>query len=232
MSWQAMRLSMELAGATAVVLLVIGLPVAYGIAFSRRPWTPLMESLVALPIVLPPTVLGFYVLLALGPRSPLGMLVHSWGGAALPFTFQGLLIGSVLYSFPFAVQPFIAALRALDPRLLQASELLGASRAGTFFRVILPLCRGGIVTGAALSFAHTLGEFGVVLMVGGDIPGVTRTLSIQIYDDVQALRYGAANETSLVLLVVSFVILALVYGLHQGFNGGPSRRTWPSWPVR
>jgi molybdate transport system permease protein len=172
--------------------------------------------------VLPPTVLGFYVLLALGSRSPLGRWWQSLTGHTLAFTFTGLAIGSIVYSLPFAVQPFATAFALVDRRLLAASSTLGASKLRTFFRVIVPLSLPGLITGAALSFAHTLGEFGVVLMVGGNIPGVTRTVSIDIYDKVQAFDYASANQTSLVLLATSFAVLCLVYGLNQ--------RVWALWP--
>ena len=165
--------------------------------------------------MLPPTVLGFYVLVALGPRSPLGRGWEALTGHTLAFTFEGLLIGSILYSFPFAVQPFAASFAAVDARLIAASQTLGVSRLKTFFRVILPLSFPGLVTGVALSFAHTMGEFGVVLMVGGNIPGVTRTVSIDIYDKVQGFNYSGANATALVLLVISFLVLSLVYALNR-----------------
>ena len=158
---------------------------------------------------------GFYVLVALGPHSPLGRGWEALTGHTLAFTFEGLVIGSILYSFPFAVQPFAASFAAVDSRLVAASQTLGASRLRTFFRVILPLSVSGVVTGVALSFAHTMGEFGVVLMVGGNIPGVTRTVSIDIYDKVQAVNYSGANATALVLLAISFVTLAVVYGLNR-----------------
>ena len=201
---------------------VLGLPIAYWIAFSRWRWKFLAEAVVALPIVLPPTVLGFYVLVALGSRSPLGRWWQSLTGHTLAFTFGGLVIGSIIYSLPFAVQPFAASFALVDPRLMAASATLGASRLQTFRRVILPLSVPGLVTGVALSFAHTMGEFGVVLMVGGNIPGVTRTISIDIYDQVQALNYAAANQTALVLLAISFAVLSLVYGVN--------RRVGAAWP--
>ena len=219
-----MLLSLRLAITVSVILLLVGLPLAYWLAFTRWRWRFLVESVVALPLVLPPTVLGFYVLVALGSRSPLGTLYQSWTGSTLPFTFTGLVVASVLYSLPFAVQPFAAAFQAVDPKLMQASAVLGASKLKTFWRVTLPLSFAGLLAGFVLSFAHTLGEFGVVLMVGGNIPGATRTVSIQIYDDVQALNYASANQTSLVLLVVSFVILAIVYGKNRRtLNLGPGR---------
>jgi molybdate transport system permease protein len=221
MDWQAFWLTIRLAAVVTAVLLVLGFPLAYWIAFSRWRWKFLVEAVVALPIVLPPTVLGFYVLIALGQRSPLGRWWQSMTGHTLAFTFEGLVIGSVLYSLPFAVQPFAAAFSAVDSRLLNASAVLGVGRFGTFWRVIVPLSVSGLVTGVALAFAHTIGEFGVVLMVGGNIPGSTRTLSINIYDQVQDLDYASANTTSLVLLAIAFVLLSLVYSTN--------RRSWSLW---
>ena len=224
MDWQAFFLTLKLALLVAALLTVIGLPIAYWIAYSRWRWKFLAEAIVALPIVLPPTVLGFYLLVAFGSQSPLGRLWQSLTGHSLAFTFEGLVIGSVLYSLPFAVQPFAASFAAVDPKLIAASASLGVSNFGTFFRVILPLSTPGLLTGVALSFAHTMGEFGVVLMVGGNIPGVTRTLSIEIYDQVQASNYAAANQAALLLLVISFAVLSCVYGLN--------RRGWAVWPWR
>lgn len=215
MDWQAFGLTVRLAALVSATLVVIGLPIAYWITYSRRRWKFLVEAVVALPIVLPPTVLGFYVLVALGSRSPLGRWWQSLTGHTLAFTFEGLLIGSIIYSLPFAVQPFAASFASVDTRLLAASATLGASKWRTFFRVALPLSLPGLVTGVALSFAHTMGEFGVVLMVGGNIPGVTRTVSIDIYDKVQALNYSGASQTALVLLIISFLILSVVYGLNR-----------------
>src|ERR1700680_2746425 len=215
MDWQAVWLTIRLAVLVTAVLVILGLPIAYWIAHSRWRWKFLAEAVVALPIVLPPTVLGFYVLLALGSRSPLGRCWQALTGHTLAFTFGGLVIGSVIYSLPFAVQPFAASFALVDPRLTAASATLGASKLQTFFRVILPLSLPGLVTGVALSFAHTIGEFGVVLMVGGNIQGVTRTVSVDIYDQVQALNYAAANQTALVLLAISFAVLSLVYGVNR-----------------
>jgi molybdate transport system permease protein len=213
--WQAFALTLELAVIVSAALLVIGLPIAYWIAFSRWRWKFFVETIVAMPIVLPPTVLGFYVLVALGPRSPLGRWWIALTGHTLAFTFSGLVIGSILYSLPFAVQPFAASFAGVDRRLLAASSTLGASPLRSFFRVIVPLSIPGLITGAALSFAHTMGEFGVVLMVGGNIPGATRTVSIDIYDRVQASDYAGANHTSLLLLVVCFILLTIVYSLNR-----------------
>src|SRR5215469_1928948 len=213
--WQTLWLTLELAFVVSVLLQMIGLPISYWIAFSRWRWKFLVEALVGMPIVLPPTVLGFYVLVALGPRSPLGRWWISLTGHTLAFTFSGLVIGSVLYSLPFAVQPVAASFAAVDRKLIAASATLGASPARTFFRVIAPLSLPGLIAGVALSFAHTMGEFGVVLMVGGNIPGVTRTVSIDIFDRVQASDYAGANATALVLLVLCFMLLAVVYGFNR-----------------
>jgi molybdate transport system permease protein len=222
MDWQAFALTIRLAVLVAAILVIFGVPIAYWIAYSRWRWKFLAEAVVALPIVLPPTVLGFYVLVALGPRSPLGRWWESLTGHTLAFTFEGLVIGSIIYSLPFAVQPFAASFAAVDRRLIAASATLGASTLRTFFRVILPLSLSGLVTGMALSFAHTMGEFGVVLMVGGNIPGVTRTVAIDIYDKVQAFDFATANATALVLLAISFTVLAVVYALN--------RKVWAVWP--
>jgi len=227
--WQAFRLTIELAVVVSVILSVIGLPLAYWIAFSPRCWKFLVEALVALPIVLPPTVLGFYVLVALGSRSPLGRWWQSLTGHTLAFTFTGLVIGSILYSLPFAVQPFAASFSSVDRNLLAASATLGASPLRTFFRVVVPLSVPGLVTGMALAFAHTLGEFGVVLMIGGNIPGVTRTVSIDIYDQVQASNYAAANAMALLLLVFCFAVLTVVFGLNRRTS---SQRLWSMGPVK
>ncbi len=212
--WQAFRLTLELAVVVSAILLVAGLPLAYWIAFSRWRGKFLVEATVALPIVLPPTVLGFYVLVALGSLSPLGRWWQSLTGHTLAFTFTGLVIGSILYSLPFAVQPFAAAFSSVDGKLIAASATLGASPLRTFFRVIVPLSTPGLVTGTALAFAHTMGEFGVVLMVGGNIPGVTRTISISVYDQVQASNYAGANAMAVLLLIFCFAVLAAVYGLN------------------
>ena len=222
MDWQAFWLTLRLALLVTALLVLIGLPIAYWIAFSKWRWKFILEAIVALPIVLPPTVLGFYVLIALGERSPLGRWSKAMTGHTLAFTFEGLVIGSVLYSLPFAVQPFASSLASVDTRLLAASEVLGASKFRTFWRVLLPLSTSGLITGIALSFAHTMGEFGVVLMVGGNIPGATRTLSISIYDLVENLNYSAANTTALVLIAIALVLLSVVYSLNP--------KMWSVWP--
>lgn len=224
MNWDALWLSFKLALIVSAILMLVGMPIAYWITFSRWRWKFLVESVVALPLVLPPTVLGFYVLVGLGARSPLGRAWQAVFGSPLPFTFEGLVLASVLYSLPFAVQPFAAGFASVESGAVQASWLLGASRLRTFFRVILPLSRAGIVTGVVLSFAHTVGEFGVVLMIGGNIPGITRTVSIDIYDQVQAFHYAAANRTALLLLLFSFAVLSVVYSIN--------RRVWMRWRSR
>jgi molybdate transport system permease protein len=211
-------LSLRLALVTSTLLLVLGLPLAWWLAFTRFRLRFLVESVVALPIVLPPTVLGFYLLLELGSRGSLGAFWERFTGHALAFSFEGLVLGSVIYSLPFAVQPFTAAMASVDRRLLIASSSLGASPWRTFWRITFPLAFPGIVTGVALSFAHTLGEFGVVLMLGGNIPGRTQTASIAIYDNVQMLDYAAAARQSLTLLGISFTLLVLINALNRKRN--------------
>jgi molybdate transport system permease protein len=228
MNIEALLLSIRLALCVSSILFVVGVPLAYWLAYSRWRWKFLLEAVVALPLVLPPTVLGFYMLLAMGPRGPLGKLWHAAFGHGLAFTFAGLVIASVLYSFPFAVQPLIASFETVDRKLLDASAVLGAGRMRTFRRVILPLSVPGIITALVLSFAHTLGEFGVVLMVGGNLAGVTRTVSIDIYDRVQSLDYASANRTALLLLVISFAVLSAVYGI----NRRAGRRAWLPWAAK
>ncbi len=219
MDWQAVQLTLQLAAATTTILAFVGLPLAYWLAMSRARGRFLVEAIVALPLVLPPTVLGFYLLTAMGPHSPGGRFYQSLTGSLLPFSFPGLLVGSVLYNLPFAVRPFMAAFATMDRRLIEASWCLGESPLRTFFRVTLPICRPGILAGLVLTFAHTIGEFGVVLMIGGNIPGVTRTLSIAIYDDVQALNYASAAQTSWVLLGFSFAALLVVQFLGRRGSG-------------
>ncbi|MEK7216953.1 MAG: molybdate ABC transporter permease subunit [Chloroflexota bacterium] len=215
MNWDAIFLTLRLAALTALVLWVAGTPLAYWLSFSRWRWKFLAESVVALPLVLPPTVLGFYILVALGPNSPFGQVYGALTGSQLPFTFGGLLVASVLYSLPFAVQPFANGFGAVPVSLLEASWMAGASPLRTFWRVVLPLSRPSVVTGLVLSFAHTMGEFGVVLMVGGNIPGATQTAAIDVYDKTQSLRYGEAGATALFLLVLSYLVLSIVYGYNR-----------------
>ncbi|HEY6968612.1 MAG TPA: molybdate ABC transporter permease subunit [Candidatus Angelobacter sp.] len=215
MNWQALRLTAELASLTSLILMFIGIPVALWVAFSRRRWKFLAESVVALPIVLPPTVLGFYLLVAFGADSPVGRWYQHLTGSTLAFTFEGLVVASVLYSLPFAVHPMVSGFRAVDPKLIAAARTLGAHKFKIYSRIVLPLAWPSLLTGLVLSFAHTVGEFGVVLMVGGNIPGVTRTLSIDIYDQVEALNYHSANTTALALLIFSYLLLCIVYALNQ-----------------
>ena len=224
MNWIAIWVTFKLASLTAAALLVIGLPIAYWLAYSTWRWKFVVESIVALPLVLPPTVLGFYILVAIGPRSPVGRFYADLVGHPLPFTFEGLLLASILYSLPFAVQPFATAFEQVDRKLIEASWTLGLTKVKTFFKLILPLSAAGLITGAVLSFAHTLGEFGVVLMVGGNIEGVTRTVSIDIYDEVQALNYAGAAKTAAFLLVISYLVLLLVYAMN--------RKVWAVWPQK
>jgi molybdate transport system permease protein len=225
---EALLLSIRLALCVSAILFLIGVPLAYWLAYSGWRGKFLVESLVALPLVLPPTVLGFYVLLAMGPRGPLGRFWQAAFGHGLAFTFAGLVLASVLYSLPFAVQPLVAAFEGVDRKLLDASAVLGAGALRTFWRVILPMSVPGVVTALVLSFAHTLGEFGVVLMVGGNLAGVTRTVSIDIYDHVESLEYAAANRMAFVLLAFSFVVLSVVYGVNRRIG----RRVWSPWPAK
>jgi molybdate transport system permease protein len=225
MDWQSISLSLKLAVTTTLILAMLGLPAAWWLATSRWRFKFLIEAVLALPLVLPPTVLGFYVLLALGPESMLGRLLEQSVGHRLPFTFGGLLVASVLYSMPFAVQPFVSAFATVEKRWLEASRCLGVSEWTTFRRVVLPLAWPGILSGLVLCFAHTMGEFGVVLMVGGNIPGETRTVSVSIYDHVQALDYAAAHRTAGLMLAFAFFVLCLTYALQR-------RLLHPSWKRR
>jgi molybdate transport system permease protein len=211
-------LSLKLALVTSCLLFVIGMPIACWLAFTRFRLRFLVEAVVALPIVLPPTVLGFYLLLEFGSRGWMGAFWERCTGHTLAFSFEGLVLGSVVYSLPFAVQPFTAALASVDRRLLAASASLGASRWRTFWRITFPLALPGVVTGFALSFAHTLGEFGVVLMLGGNIAGRTQTASIAIYDNVQMLEYRTAARQSLTLLAISFTLLVIINALNRKRN--------------
>ena len=222
MNWIAVQTTLQLASLTTIILFMLGMPLAYWLTFSRRRWKFLVETVFALPLVLPPTVLGYYVLVATGPKSFLGQAYETVLGHRLPFTFEGLVVASVLYSCPFTIQPLTMAFRTVDSGLIEASWAAGASRFTTFLRVILPLSAGGIVTAGVLSFAHTLGEFGVVLMVGGNIEGVTRTVSIDIYDKVQALDYAGAGRTAFTLLLFSYFVLSVMYAIN--------RKAWLGWP--
>jgi len=221
---EALWLSVRLAVLVAAVLLVLAIPLAYWLSQTKWRTKFLIESVIALPLVLPPTVLGFYLLVVMGTQGLLGKLWIAWFGHTLAFTFTGLVVASILYSLPFAVQPLLMAFESVDPRLLDAASVLGAGRWRAFRQVLLPLSIPGVITAAVLSFAHTLGEFGVVLMVGGNIPGVTRTVSIDIYDHVQSLDYAAANRMAIALLLISFTVLITIYAVN--------RRVWSPWPTR
>ena len=212
MDFAAFGLTLRLAAATTALLLVFAAPVAAWIANGQSWSRRVLQAIIALPLVLPPTVLGFYLLCGLGPTTALGRAVIALLGHPLAFTFTGLIAGSCLYSLPFAVQPLVAAFSSIDRSLIDTARVLGATPVTVFQRITLPLARHGILTAAVLTFAHTVGEFGVVLMIGGDIPGSTRTLSISIYDLVQEGNYGAAHRASLLLLVLSFAALLFLYG--------------------
>ena len=207
----ALALTLQLAAVSTAVLLLLATPFAWWLARTRARWKGAVEAAVALPLVLPPTVLGFYLLLALGPRGPLGALAEALGAAPLVFTFTGLVIGSVVYSLPFVVQPLQASFEEIGSRPLDVAATLGAGPWDRFFTVAVPLARRGFLVAAVLGFAHTLGEFGVVLMIGGNIPGETRVVSIAIYDRVESLDYAGAHRLSVTLLALSFAVLLVVY---------------------
>ena len=215
MDWGPLWLTLQLAGVTVVVLLLVGTPLAWWLAFTRSRFRTLVEAIVALPIVLPPTVLGFYLLVALGPHGLIGGPWKDLTGSALSFTFTGLVIASTFYSLPFVVQPLHGAFEAVGKKPLEAAWSLGASKLDAFFTVASPMAVRGYLSAVVLGFAHTLGEFGVVLMVGGNIPGVTKVLSIAIYDHVEVLEYTQAHFLSAVLLIFSFLILTIVYTVNR-----------------
>ncbi len=217
----ALVITLKLAGLTTLILLLLGTPVAWWLARSRWRFKFLVEALVALPLVLPPTVLGFYLLVSLGPHGPIGGLMEALGGRPLAFTFTGLVIGSVFYSMPFVIQPLQSAFAAIGTRPMEVAATLRASPIDRFFSVAVPLAMPGFLTAAVLGFAHTLGEFGVVLMIGGNIPGETQVVSIAIYDHVEALEYTQAHWLSGGLLLLSFVLLMTVYALNRRFVAGP-----------
>ena len=214
----ALWVTLQLAGITTIILLIIGTPLAWWLARSQFRYKVMVEAIVALPLVLPPTVLGFYLLITLGPQGPVGGLMQTLGGQSLAFTFTGLVIGSVFYSLPFVVQPLQAAFSAIGHRPLEVAATLRASPLDRFFTIAVPLARPGYLTAAVLGFAHTVGEFGVVLMIGGNIPGETQVLSIAIYDHVEALEYGQAHWLAGGLLILSFLLLLVVYGVNRRFS--------------
>lgn len=212
---QAIWLTLKVAALTTLILLVLGTPLAWWLARTRSWLKAPVATVVALPIVLPPSVLGFYLLVTMGPNGPVGHWTQALGIGTLPFTFSGLVVASVFYSLPFMVQPVHNAMEAMGSRPLEVAASLRASRLDTFWHVVLPLCKPGLITGTIMSFAHTVGEFGVVLMVGGNIPGVTRVVSVQIYDHVEALEYGEAHRLAAVMLVFSFVCLLALHMYNQ-----------------
>ncbi len=222
MTWEPLLLTFQLALITTLILLVISIPLAYWLAYSTSRIKPIIETLVSMPLVLPPTVLGFYFLLAFSPNNAFGNWLDDWLGIRLVFSFTGLVVASLLYSLPFMVHPLQSGLSSLSPSLKEAAYVMGKSRYATLIRVLLPNIKPSILTGIVLSFAHTVGEFGVVLMIGGNIPGKTKVASIAIYDEVEALNYAAANFYSAVLFVVSFCILLFVYLI----NGGYIKQFW------
>ncbi|MEJ2554061.1 MAG: molybdate ABC transporter permease subunit [Gammaproteobacteria bacterium] len=218
LDWQPLILTLQLAGVTSVLLLLIGVPLAWWMASSRSRFKTVAETLVSMPLILPPSVLGFYLLLAFSPENFFGAFLRDHFALRLVFSFPGLVVGSVLFSLPFMVQPVQAGFLALPSSLAEASYTLGKSRRHTLFKVLLPNVRPALLTGTVLSFAHTIGEFGVVLMIGGNIPGVTRVASIAIYDEVESLNYAAAHFHAAVLLALSFTILLAVYAINKRFN--------------
>ncbi len=209
----AIWLTLRLAGTVTVVLLLLGTPLAWWLARTHSWLKGPVAALVAMPLVLPPTVIGFYLLIAMGPNGPVGALTQSLGMGTLPFTFWGLVIGSVFYSLPFVVQPIQNAFESIDERVLEAATTLRAGPWDRFWSIAFPLARPGFLTASVLGFAHTVGEFGVVLMIGGNIPGQTRVVSVQIYDHVETLNYAGAHTLALIMVVFSFLVLLLVYGV-------------------
>ncbi len=222
MDWGPIILTFQLAFVTTVILFIIGVPLAHWLAYSRSKIAPVVETLVSMPLVLPPTVLGFYLLIAFSPSNWFGEMLDNLFGIKLIFSFLGLVVASVIYSLPFMVQPIRSGLANLPSSLTEASSVLGKSRFTTLIKVLIPCIRPSVITGIVLAFAHTIGEFGVVLMIGGSIPGVTRVASVAIYDEVESLNYAAANKYSIVLFVVCFAILLTVFLV----NRGQSKQNW------
>lgn len=214
----ALMVTLKLAVISTLVLLAVGTPLAWWLAHSRFRYKAIIEAVIALPLVLPPTVLGFYLLVSMGPNGPIGEAVQWLGGQPLAFTFAGLIIGSVIYSMPFVVQPLQNAFSAIGKRPMEVAATLGARPLDRFFTVAMPLARSGFITAAVLGFAHTLGEFGVVLMIGGNIPGETQVLSIAIYDHVEALEYTQAHWLSGGLILLSFLMLVSIYTVNRRFS--------------
>ena len=214
----ALFVTLKLASISTIILILIGAPIAWWLSHSHWRYKYFVEAIIALPLILPPTVLGFYLLVSLGPNGPIGSLSSAMGGESLAFTFTGLVIGSVVYSMPFVIQPLQNAFSVIGQRPLEVAATLGASPIDRFFSVAIPMARPGFITASVLGFAHTLGEFGVVLMIGGNIPGSTQVVSISIYDHVEALEYGQAHALSACLLLFSFVLLLIVYGANRRFS--------------
>ena len=214
----ALFVTLKLASISTIVLLLIGTPIAWWLSHSHWRYKYFVEAIIALPLILPPTVLGFYLLVSLGPNGPIGGLLSALSGESLAFTFTGLVIGSVVYSMPFVIQPLQNAFSAIGQRPLEVAATLGASPIDRFFSIAIPMARPGFITATVLGFAHTLGEFGVVLMIGGNIPGSTQVVSISIYDHVEALEYGQAHALSASLLLFSFVLLLIIYGANRRFS--------------
>src|ERR1700678_1699058 len=222
MDWQALALTLKLASVTTVLLLVVSVPLASWLVLGRSRWLAAIEALAALPLVLPPTVLGFFLLVLLGPRTAFGRILTSLLGHPLAFSFSGLVIGSVLYSLPFAVQPLVAGFSAVEPTLIDAARLLGANQFRVVTTLLVPLARRSLVAASVLTFLHTTGEFGVVLMLGGDIPGATRTLSLVLFNQVENFDYAAANRTAILLLLFCVTALVVVYARPKALVAGPA----------
>ena len=222
MNWTPLVLTFKLALVTTILLVFVSLPLSYWLAYTRRKIKPVIETLVSMPLVLPPTVLGFYLLIAFSPSNPVGAFLTDRVGLQLIFSFPGLVFASMLYSLPFMVHPIQSGLVNLPASLSEASLVLGKTKWQTFWKVQLPNIKPSMLTGIVLAFAHTVGEFGVVLMIGGNIPGKTRVASIAIYDEVEAMNYGAANQYSMILFIITFIILLMVYII----NGGYLKKFW------
>lgn len=220
--WLPLLLTFRLALITTILLLIVSIPLAYWLAYSQRKSKAVIETLVSMPLVLPPTVLGFYLLVAFSPGNAFGQWLETWLGLRLVFSFEGLVVASMLYSLPFMVHPIQSGLSNLSPSLKEAAYVLGKSRFTTLWKVLLPNIKPSLLTGIVLAFAHTIGEFGVVLMIGGNIPGETKVAAIAVYDEVESLNYAAAHTYSIVLFVMTFTILLMVYL----FNGGHFKRFW------
>lgn len=220
MNWTPLLITFKLALITTVLLVIIGIPIATWLAHSKWKYKPVIEALISMPLVLPPTVIGFYLLVAFSPTNAFGDWLSNTLGVPLVFSFSGLVVGSIIYSLPFMINPLQSGFASIPTHYREASYLMGKSKLTTLFKVLLPNMKASVLTAIVLTFAHTVGEFGVVLMIGGNIPGVTRVASIEIYDQVEALNYGAANQYSIILFVLTFLILVLVYA----YNGGILKR--------